>query len=404
MGAALAAPPLAQPLEGVQPFRLALTPYLDGRLEAEEWEPFAKGTSFQWEPGSLYWSASAKPDEQIVFTLDWDGNGWLVGEDNFEVAVSNRRGELQVSVRQLDADAPMGPTWVRPNLLPESLAFAKTETADGWVLEAQYTPILGREPAEGTRFGVRVDVLGPDAELAQPYLPRAVTFVSLAFDQGRGVPYGLTWRPDLPVRSVPAGDRLRVFHNFERDNPVDFRNVEFRAEGLGGAFAATGTQPFPGFDRRNRARVPYETMVGPDAVPGWRIVQAKLTDASGKETVLRTSVKFGRLLDFKVNLPHDLKASGEARVVRGSVDLLSQSLRRLDGTLTVEAPSEWTVSRGNNSRIVIYHSRGSQRVPLEFIVPRGTEGVFPILVRAKVGEETAETRVYLPILPEQPNP
>lgn len=389
---------MAAPMEIDHSYRLALTPKIDGQLAPEEWEPLGKlgGVYFQWEPGSLYWAAQAKQGDRVVLSLDWNGDGWLVGDDNLEISASNEGGELKVSVRQLDGDHPSGPTWVRPEVLEESLQLAKSEQPNGWTLEARYTPILGSEPSTDKRLGVRLDTVPESEDITAAYLPRTMAFVTLTMDIGEGVPPGLEVKPEFKVRSVPAGDRLKTSYFFESKTRLQFETLEFRCEGLGASSLASSSQPFPGFNGKNQARVPYESTVGPTAEPGYRILRTRLSDSLGRAAVIRSSFRITRLVDLDVNLPKTLELGPSPRPIKGSVTVLSQSLRRIDGTLSIEVPKGWSVTRGDGSRILIYHSRGTQRIGFELMPPPNASGVVPLTFRARIGEETAEKRVFLP--------
>jgi len=377
--------------------RLALTPMLDGKIDPEEWEPLGSGTYLQWEPNVLYWAAEAKTGEAVVLSLDWNGDGWLVGDDNIEVRVKLVNGEPVMTMRRLDGTNPNGPQWVDAGILPESFNFAAKPTATGWTLEAKYRPILGTSPVAGKKLGARIDIVPDTSDLGQAFVPRLMAPITLQLEAGQGLPAGLSWKPEWRVRSVPVNDTFKVKYNFDRTSNIELRNVEFACEGLASPFTASSKKPFPAFDKKGRLSIEFDSLVGPQATLGWRILRAKVNDAAGAQSILRSSFRIADIIDFDVNLPTDFKTISEARVIKGSVYLRSQNMGRIEGVFNVIAPPDWSVVKGKDVKFLIYHSRGSQRIGIELISPQGAKGVFPLTLKAEVGGKVVEEKIFLPI-------
>lgn len=393
--AAITAPPRLD-----SPVRVALTPVLDGRMDLEEWDALAGGApseaAFQWEPGSYFWAARAAAGQDAVLSLDSSADGWLVGSDNIEIRVSMRGSEPVMRVRTLNASVAGEPVWQDGGVPPEQIQIAVQPSADGgFVVESSYQPVFGRGPAEGSRTALRIDTPPTGVELGEAYKPRAMATVFLQFDSSRGLPLGVSWRPAVVNRSVARADRIRMTFGVRREEgafaPV---RVETRAEGLAKAVLRSATEPAPGFDTKGRMEVAYDSVIPPGAALGWRVVRATIADAGGQEFVLRSSVRLADLVDIEIGFPRESRSTGEAQIVRGSVTLRSQFSGRLEGVLTMVAPAEWSVTRGKSSPFLIYHTRGSSRVPVEFVIPRGQTGVFPITFRAQIGTEVVERRVF----------
>ena len=103
------------------------------------------------------------------------------------------------------------------------------------------------------------------------------------------------------------------------------------------------------------------------------------------------------LVDIDVNVPLELKVSDDAQIIRGGVTYKSQAQGRITGTHTMTVPAGWTVSRGAQANLLIYHTRGQQRIGLEYIVPKGTKGTFPITFVAHIGDRTITKTAYVHI-------
>ncbi len=392
---------MAKPFAVTQPIRLAITPDLDGKIASEEWDVLSTTDTFksyfEWEPEKIYWAAQAPAGQDVVLSLDEKADGWLIGNDNYEFRVSFNDGQPTLSVRRLDATDPAGPRWIDANMLHEAVKMAVSKTDTGWSLEASYTPPATVAPTTGTKLGVRVDTVPAGSDIGDAYLPRSLSFVTLAFDYGQNLPTGFSWKPDFLVRRVPVEDTFKVKYGFKRDAPVEFKQIEYRPEGYAKGVMAEGTRPFPLWDKKGRCGEEYTTSLGKDASLGYRVLRATLKNADGSETVLRSSFRVAELLDFDVNLPKSLDMSSDARIVRGSVALRSNGLGRITGQFELKVPGEWTITRGKDTKFTIYHSRGVSSIPVEIIVPKDTVGVFPLTFTATIGEKVITKTLFIPV-------
>jgi hypothetical protein len=389
---------LSQPQPTDSMVRLALTPVLDGKLEAEEWDQLSGSTYFQWEPETLYWAAKAAANEDVVMSLDYNADGWLVGDDNLEIRIRMEGGEARVRVRHLDASDPAGPQWKDGGIAPESVKLAAVPVeGGGWVLESSYTPPFQSGLMEGRKLGVRIDLVPSGLDLGEAYLPRGLSFLSMQLDSSRGLLPEMSWRPMIDNRSVAREDHLKVRFEISRDTEaLNLTRYEFRGEGLARDVLGSGNQPFPPFNR-NKASLNIDSMISKTAVPGWRVIRAELQGPKGEPILLRTSVRIADLIDFEIPLREPLRASTDMQVIKTSITLRSQFSGRMEGIFSVEVPSDWSVTKNKEHKFSIFHSRGTAKVPVEIVVPRNIVGVFPITFRAKIGNEEMFKTIYLPI-------
>lgn len=392
---------VAPQVEGL--VRLASSPMLDGVMGLEEWDLFSSNgprtASFQWEPGAYHWAAQVGPGEDLVVSLDQAGNGWLVGSDNIELRISPRMEGPVVRVRQLDASSPGNPQWRDGGVPPDQVKIAVQAAADGTAtVEATYTPIVGLEPQEGRRVALRMDAMAAGTEVSEVFFPRALASVYLQMDSSRDIPLGVSWRPAILNRVVSRNDRLKMNFGVTRDEGSWVaQRIEIRAEGTAKDHLRILTEPAPAFDKKNRMDLAYESVISAQAPLGWKVVRATFTDPAGQSFVIRSSVRLANLLDIELGFPKETRASNEAQIIRGSVLLRSQFSGRLDGMVTLIAPPEWSVTKGKESRFLIYHTRGTAKIPVEFVIPRGQAGVFPMTIRATIGEETIEKKIFYSI-------
>lgn len=379
------------------PVRLAVTPVVDGQVREGEWDLFydngASRSYMQWEPGALHFALAAAEEAELVVSLDGNGDGWLVGDDNLEIRVRRGPSGAESHIRRLDATDPNGPTWVESDIPDESLVAAAGPSG----IEATFIPRRDRMPKAGMRVGLRMDAVALGADMGAAYLPRPVAFVRLETEAGQGLPPGFGWRPRIDDRTVAAEDGLRAKLLLSReDTTLDFSQVRTSLEGDAGIMAAT-VGPFPGWNRKGGAVYDFASPIASGATPGYRVLRVELEREGQAATILRTSVRIAPLVDVDAEMPHSLPYRDDAQVVRGRVVVRSNGTKRIDGTVTVEAPADWSVTKGKESKYVIYHSRGEARVPFEIVVPKGEVSTGRIVLTSKIGERVVRREIFLPV-------
>ncbi len=393
---AIAPIPAPPPFEVKNPTRIALTPTLDGKIDPEEWESLAQigpvETYFQWEPGILYLAGRAPVGKELVWSIDLDGDGWLVGKDNLEIRVSSA-GTVKTVTRMDDATDRNGPRWIDSNLYPESLEIAGLEDPSGWTFEAKLLGVGIGDISESKRIGVRVDVVNAGESTPDAFLPRATCVVTLNLDTASGLPANLSWFPDYKVRTVVPGEGFPLKLRFKNEGKARFSRIEIRGEGAAKDATSSTGKPFPEFDLKGRAAVDYDTNIAGSASQGYRVLRATLIDSGNDSAVLRTSYRITDPVLFDVNL-QQISSKPDSQIVRGSVTLRSQSTKKLNGRFTLELPSGWAISSGNDRKFTIYHARGSWRNKLELISPQNARGLVPMKFRAEIGGKLVQSTYW----------
>ena len=399
--------------------RLAITPRLDGRLADEEWDRFAVvdgvQTYFQWEPGKLHGAASLPVGKDLVASFDTKGDGWMVGADNLEVRVSWNMGAPVLKARILNVRDPrqpgiagslfiiddLGPQkWVEAKGFEEGSRVGASSNGTVWTVEftaedpgSKFLPTAAKAP-----FTLRMDPVDTSAAPAEPNGARTMAPVSLMFDRATNLPEGMKWKPEYEALTVVPGDSNRIRLAFNGSDEMGIQRIEVRTEGLGREFALSQTLPFPQFDAKGRAFVDYETPIGAKAPEGYRLVRGTLSDATGAWRLVQCSYHVAPLLEFDLPAPRGLKSRPEEQKVRVSIYVRSNTRNRVDGVLKVEPPSGWEITSGPDPVVVIYHSRGSVRRVVDFKIPAGAQGSFPVKVTVKVGDRDVAQTLWLRVM------
>jgi hypothetical protein len=394
------AQPFATPITVKNPERLALTPKLDGKIDAEEWDPFYSqpglDTYFQWEPRKLHMAAKLPVGQDLVVSLDLKGDGWLVGRNNVEIRATWDGKAATAKVRTLYSSSKSGPAWGESADLQKCVTIAASGDSATWTVEMTLEdPGTGMiDKQRGKQIGVRFDALPSKQVDTAPYLPRVLTPVTLVYHRGSALPAGLRWQPEINGRSVIPGGHIRIRFDFVGDDSLGLKRIEMRSEGVAQDSTTLKSEPFPAFDKKNRAIVDYDTPVSSDAEEGFRIARATIQSGQAEPTVLKVSYEISPAVTFDLNLPKKLGASDKAQKYRFSLYMRSNVSGMLDGTFVVVPPTGWSVEGGSDKEFVIYASRGSVRKAFELNIPAGTKGTFPLKFVADFGRGRVSERSF----------
>lgn len=364
--------------------RLMLTPKIDGKIDDEEWDlltstPDSK-TYFQWEPGKIHVAATGPANKDLVVSLDLKGNGWLIGDDNLEVRVTNKDGRPVLSARQLDATNVAGPAWRElAGFVLASLVLAKVDATGSLYELTIIDPGIGLLPdSPGRKIGVRVDLVNGGEVPGDPFLPRQLAQVNLVETRAAALPTGLKWNVERNDRPVVPGESALIRVTFNGKDELNLKSLELRSEGYAKDVTNKLTVPFPTFDRKGRTFVDYSTGVTPAAEVGYRLLRATLVGADGVPAIMQASYRVAPPLDF--DLVHEtLVASDKDRGVKVAYYLRSNGTRRVDGNVAVQVPPGFRILNGGEvQKFSIADRWGRSRRTLELFIPANTRGTFPI--------------------------
>lgn len=381
--------------------RVALTPLIDGRLEDEEWDALSEEgdlkSYMQWEPGALYLASVAPENKEVIFSLDLDGDGWLVGRNNLEVRLAWTQGDVRAFCRTLDATRTQEPAWVSAPWIEQTLVVRGLNAGGTWAAELKLLPIDLPTFDLGRTVGVRADALAANEVPNSTDLIRRVSPVTLRFDRSRGLPNGMQWEPETLARNVTPNDVFRMRMNFLKPKDALLDRVYCRTMGLGRASTIAFEMPFPDFDRKGRSFVDYSTKVAKTASHGYRVMETRIRGVEQEDITIQTSYAVRPMLGVEGKVEKDLVQSNDTQVVEATVLLKSYTDTRLRGKIALAMPEGWTVRKGGDAKLAIHQVRGVQKLPVKMTVPAGAQGLFTVMVDVTIGSETTSHPVYVVI-------
>lgn len=392
-----------KPMAVTQLGRLAITPYIDGKIVPEEWDPLASqggaDTYFEWEPGKLYFAAAKVPiGQDLLISIDGHGDSWLVGRDNLEIRVHWQGDTPQLSERLLDNTPMSGPAWVDASNFMESTHYAGSTDANGHTIEISVSdPETNTFPeSAGKTVGIRFDLVPEATPPAEPMLPRVMVPTRLQLARGTDVPAGLSWKPEINYPAVVPGEGDKIRLDFNGTDDLGLKRIDMRSEGLAQNETDSMGEPFPGFDKKGRAFVDYKTKVQPDATLGYRVLKATLVDSTGKTSTLETSYEIAPIVSFDFN-SKIVPSSTEPQIAKFSTFIRSHTTKRMTGVFRVSVPEGWKVKSGENIQFLIYDARGSNRQVFELVIPANFKGTAPIKLIADFAGTHVEQTAYVTV-------
>lgn len=377
---------------------MALTPVMDGVVSQGEWEAFTsndRGSIFvQWEPGTLYWAGKVNYGSKMVVAIDFNNDGFTHGDDDVVIVVragaAGAREAFQHQVSQTaDNPAAADRRWY-PRL-------EMRHSTDYWNYEGELSPPNPLKVERERQIGVGVYLLPDDGTLA-PGDPQSQVFpVNPALDSSQDLFHDVSWRPEIARRTVARVDPLKIRYNFVLGPEApDVRTLDVVGEGYARSAVGMSTVTLRQPDHRRHTLGDYFSEISNDALGGYRIVRATLTDARGRKAVLRTSVQFVDLMTFEPQAPR-IRRSDQQQTVKLPVTVRSQARGRIDATFRATTPAEWNMETPKDHNVLIYHPRGTAKVVADIAVPAGYQGRFPVMLTALVGEREVTRRVFLEV-------
>ncbi|HWD41154.1 MAG TPA: hypothetical protein VG944_20060 [Fimbriimonas sp.] len=387
-----AAPAIAEPV------RLQITPKLDGRIDNDEWDPLTTAgdskTYFQWAPGIIYAAASGPAGTDLVLSLDLQGDGWLVGDDNYEARISMAGGKPTLSVRQLDATNVAGPVW--KDLAGWTIASTAMASSDGTHVTYElrlcdaYLGVLPRKP---TKMNARVDLVPSGDPGTQAFIPRGLAPITLETRRAEALPSNLQYGVEHADRPAAPGDNALVRFTFKAKGKVGVKKIHILAEGQLKDQTNELSVPFPAMDSKGRAFVDYSTRIGTDADLGYHVLKGTLTLDDGTPAVIETSFRVAPPVDVVVDTT-SVKADPHDRSLHISYHLTSNTTKAVGGEIGFALdPRFRVVNGGSTQKFRIFDTRSRAYMRFEVFVPGKTTGTYPIEFHLTAnGEKSTVTR------------
>ncbi|MCE9559117.1 MAG: hypothetical protein K8R88_09215 [Armatimonadetes bacterium] len=383
----------------VEPNRLAISPIIDGRLDDEEWDALSSSedlrTFMQWEPGAFYFASEAPSNRDVVFSLDTDSNGWLVGKGNLEVRLSWVNGGVKSVCRMLDATNPQEPTWISAPWIESTLQVAGTESNGKWIAELKVIPLDMPSASVGRTIGIRADAIDPNEVQGEAIQVRRTTPITLRYDRSKGLPSEMEWAPELMARTAAASEQFRLRMTFRKPGTSELDRISCRTLGLGRAHTVAFEMPFPHFDKKGRAFVDYQTKIAKEAGEGYRVMEARIQGKNGEDVMIQSSYAVTDIVTVEPQLPEGLVMLNDNQIISGTIIVRSHSSKALKGKMIVTAPDDWSINKGQEHKFTLYNARGYAKLPIKLIAPQRAQGLVPLTAEVTIGDHKITKKFFV---------
>lgn len=374
------------------PNRLAITPNIDGKIGVEEWDHLADFTGvrsyFQWEPGVAYVAADVPRSYGARVLIDPEFGSKKRRSGPIELMVVPGENGPRVQVRRLELSQL---SWVADAELGRQIEVQTDIGTERWTIEAKVSALDPAYFRTGQRVGVRVEPIGYGS-VGSTHLELAP--VRLTMDRSIAMPPGFTWQPQIPLRQVVAGEAIDFRFNFVKGGDWKPIRAEMRTVGRAAAQMPELNLPFPNFDTKNRAFVDYPGSVHLDADQGYSIVLCKLTSEKGETAFFQSSFAVKPIVEIRSGGTRILKSADGRKRILVDLEINSNTRRGLKGKAYVDEPSGWSILRGKENPVLIYHARGTAKFRVD-LTGSGSNGFLPLNVRAEIGEKVFNRTIFI---------
>lgn len=367
------------------PQRLKLRPVLDGEIGATEWTPLftvsegpVTGTVYlNWDDDALYLAAKTAQPAWVVADIDANGDGWLRGADNLEVAISpvGSTGVAPLALRLLDAatnrDAPV---WNETVVDPRQVQLIARQQGEGQVIEMAIPKgIAGLSPRAGALIGARVDCLpaGTVPVATAPYEPHLLLDLTLVEARASSVG-GVVGKLALEDSELVPG---QVFHaTLNLTNQVDaarrIRSLTWNGVGPAGDYLKSLREvALPELKRLSTLRLRYASPLPETALPGH--YQFTATAVLDDGSTVSSTASFSIEEPFTIQLdcdPPEVTVVGPTPI-RLIVTVASAvpGFKRADVVLT--QPPSWELKGKSKRSVNIHRENGVARTVYVATIP-----------------------------------
>lgn len=337
-----------------------------------------------WEPGIIYLAATVPAGNDLVVSIDGKNDGFLVGRDNLEIRVSG--GKLVARV--LDATNPAGPIWTPAPGFAESSRVSVTDGSGVSTVQIKLVdPGYGIVPAKlGDKFALRFDAVPSASAPTEPFIPRVTTSVKLVDQWTQELPNSFKVNVPAKGRGAFPGDSTVVHWQLNAVQGASLKRLSIEGEGWLNDYVSAVSVPSPDFDSKGNGNVDYETKVVRSAPVGYGVLKGKLVGDSWGPAEAEVSFRVPPPLDLEIPAKL-LKRSDLAQKFKSTVEIRSNSDRKVEGHLQIIPPAGWTVKSGSDKNFYIYNRKGAVWNGFEIEVPPGVTGTFSVTLRiAAIGK------------------
>jgi hypothetical protein len=399
--AAVQATDFTQAYEILDPQRIALTPKVDGRIDEEEWDELGSAgpgkAYFEWQPGMIHAAATVPEGRDLLLSIDFRNNGWLIGGDNLEVRVSPGAEKPVLKARLLDATRVSGPAWVDLDGFElTSTVAARTEGGNTTYELTLLDPGIGLLPTDDqTKISIRADAPLATEGVFQPFVPRVLSPVVLGMQRSAGLPSGMRYNMEGAGKSVPPGEFMRLRLTFNGNNNMNLNMVSVRSEGLAKDGTTKLEVPFPKFDAKGRAFVDYSTTVATNVPLGYKVLRAELQSADGIKSLMEASYRIAPPMDFDLVFQKAPIGTMD-RSQRYVFYVRSNGGRRIDGNMSIQVPAPMRILNQNSWKLQLAANQRS-RYTFDMFIPANLAGAFPVTFKGTFNGMPYEQTEYITI-------
>ena len=371
--------------------RLKKRPNLDGNISDTEWDPLytisdgpVKGTVYlNWDDENLYVAVKTDKPGWFVFDLDANGDGWLKGADNLEIAVAplNMDNKPVISARILDTVSDKNtPVWNDKVVDVHSLPLVQKAAGSGQIIElAIPRGIAGLNLRVNAPMLVRADLLPVDAVYTptQPYEPHILLDITLVASRTVSAP-GVTPRLTLEDAKLIPGQNLTATLELtsQLGDSTVIRSVTWEGNGAAAEILKSLREVnIPALKAMKSLKLKYSSPLPTNTVPGFYQFTATAQLDSGKVAI--GTVSFSVVEPFNIQIipepdPININTVGGTQL-KAYVEIYSAVPHYASGNVEMEVPSGWIIKGRTKKEFSVEREDATGRFPFYILIPNAAQ-------------------------------
>lgn len=378
------------------------TPVIDGAVEDGEWDAFYsfitpawEATTYaDWDSKKLYFAAvSAKPID-LMITLDADADGWLHGEENYEIRITRAAdGTASTAISRYDSRSATSAAAAPVSAAEAQMVVAKTSGSEGnYAIEVEIPGTLVRslKLVPGRKIGLQLAVrTGSDENAWVPGVGPASVRECVLVDKKIAALKPLDINFDLPDSALARGEELvGKFHLTNTGGEtVDVQSFIIAGEGKSGAYLSSQKVRMEGLVSRKHVGHEFRSIIPSDMPLGSWALGAEVQSRDGRLGGVLVSFDVVEPLEIELVLP-EKPVMADVKDVTFGIIIKNNSGNSIRGTAKITLPPAWELWKNADKREFFARGESVSSVQFKARPPLGVQGEVPVKVEVTAGDMT----------------
>lgn len=361
---------------------LLRSPAVDGVYDPVEWTDVARlqtpageyVVGAGWDSSHVYFLLDGPAFDSAVLYVDAQGDGWLNGPDNYELAlIPVQGGQVEVAAKIYNSLVSVPAQALSPAIVDCQARSSLFEGRRTLEVALARNDATGLRPAAGQKMAFGFGVRLPGEQRTAPEDPRGQLTGIVLSNNLVSAPEGIVMDMTIKDRTVTGGQAVSgdLFVTNTGRDPLPYAGLEIAGERRVADLVNRLQLPAGSIEPGKRLKQGYSTALPVDAPVGAYALQATLDLGDGRQAVLLSGFEVLETLEVRMEPGDGPVMAGQER--RVAVVVKNNSPRAQNGTVQLEAPVELDGCFDRASSRFMVRPDGEARVEFRLRPNRNTQ-------------------------------